>query len=213
MRSNIEQAQMYNPRISGVRYNNVVMTLTGTLVIPNDGPTVWALNGGASDRTVRLPALQYEREVIIANLGTTNVLNVTDSVGAAIVSLPASSVGMYYASTQQWVFLVGPSTGFVVGTTVITVSGPVAATDIEVQVNGAGAVVLTLPNSVTWAASSGWRGLPLSITDISGNAATNNITINPSGGQTISNLASLTIDANYGSFSLRPKSGGGWLWR
>lgn len=210
MRTNLESPRIYEPKVSGLRLNNVVITLTGTLVIPSDAPTVWILNGGAADRTIRLPNLTQDKQVVIANVGTTNVLNVTDSSGTAVTTIPANTTAIFFGGTSRWVWITTSFLNSIV-TTVVTGSGNVLATDVEVQVNSAGATVLTLPLSTTWAASSGWTGLPLSIIDISGNASVNNITVNTSGGQTISGQASSTISNNWGVLQLRPKNGGGWL--
>lgn len=97
--------------------------------------------------------------------------------------------------------------------TVVTATGNVAVTDVVVQTNQIAAIVLTLPNSVTWATQNSKYGLPLSVFDISGNASTNNVTFNTTGGQTISGLASgaLKITTDYGGFRFEPKSGGGWV--
>lgn len=95
--------------------------------------------------------------------------------------------------------------------TVVTATGNVAATSVVVQTNQVAAIVLTLPLSTAWASVNSKYGLPLTIFDISGAASSNNVTINCSGGQTISGLASLTINTDYGGFRLEPKSGGGWV--
>lgn len=210
MRTNLENIRAYEPLISGLRYTNVVLAISQTQVIPNDGPSIWAIDGGAADRTVKLPSLSFDKHIVIANMGTTNNLNVTDSAGVAVATITPLFVGLFFAVRSQWVHLLSQRND-VVTPTVIVASGNVLATDVDVQVNGAGVVVLTLPLSTAWASSSGGRGLPLSIFDISGNASVNNITINTTAGQTISGLASLTINTDYGGFRLRPKSGGGWI--
>jgi len=53
-------------------------------------------------------------------------------------------------------------------------------------------------------------GKALEIKDITGNANANNITINPSGAETIDGLAPMLIDINYGGVTLYPKPAGGW---
>lgn len=211
MRTNLENPRISEARLTGVRHSNVVTVLTGTLVIPADGPTVWVLDGGASDRAIRLPELHNDKQIVIANIGNTNLLNITDSVGVALVTMPAQSLGIFFAGTTRWIWSVGGFSTSGVTTTVLTGSAALLSSDIEVQVNSAGAAVVTLPTAAAWTSSSGARGFPLSIFDISGNASVNNITINPSGGDTISGLASLTIADNYGGWRLRPKSGGGWI--
>lgn len=95
--------------------------------------------------------------------------------------------------------------------TVVTATGNVAATSVIVQTNQAGAITLTLPLSADWATNNSKYGLPLTIFDISGAASINNVTINCSGGQTISGLTSLAINTDYGGFRLEPRSGGGWV--
>lgn len=52
------------------------------------------------------------------------------------------------------------------------------------------------------------NGVPLSIKDISGAAATNNITITPDGAEEIDGLAALVINADYGGYKLNPQTGG-----
>lgn len=95
--------------------------------------------------------------------------------------------------------------------TVVTASGALSTADVVVQTNQSGAIAITLPSSVSWATANSRYGVPLTIMDISGTAAANNVTINFTGGQTASGLSSLLIDASYGSFRLTPKSGGGWI--
>lgn len=79
-----------------------------------------------------------------------------------------------------------------------------AATDTLALVNVAGAVTVNLP------AASGRSGYPITIKDISGNAATNNITINRNGADTIEGKTSIVINNNYGFFKLIPITGG-WI--
>jgi hypothetical protein len=95
--------------------------------------------------------------------------------------------------------------------TVVTATGNVATTTVIEQTNQAAPITRTLPLSAAWAAINSKYGLPLSIFDISGTASSNNVTINCSGGETISGLASLTIGTDYGGYRLEPKSGGGWV--
>lgn len=95
--------------------------------------------------------------------------------------------------------------------TVVNGSTSLATSDVVVQTNQSGAIALTVPSSVSWATENSRYGVPLTIMDISGNASTNNVTINFSGGQTASGLTSLVINSNYGVFRLTPKSGGGWI--
>lgn len=213
MRTNHEHGQFDSPRVSGLRLNNVVLTISATYVIPENGPSVWVIDGGLADRVVRLPTLAQDRMLVVANIGSTNTLNTTDSGGSALIAIPPQSVAMFFASSSRWVWSTDSFSTDVVSITNVVGSGAVLATDVIVHVNGAGVVVLTLPTSASWLSANGGRGLPLEITDISNNASVNNITINPAGAETIGGNASLTINADNGSWQLRPKTAGGWTFR
>ena len=86
-----------------------------------------------------------------------------------------------------------------------------------VTINVNGNVTINLPSAI--AAPQGpqaipgqWALIPIVIVDIGGFASTNTYTINPSGAETISGLASITLGTNYGAFILNPilTSPGGW---
>lgn len=95
------------------------------------------------------------------------------------------------------------------GLQVITTSGvSIASTSVAVQMNLSAAGSAVVPLSTTWRTATG-RTI-LSITDISGSASLNNITINFSGGQTASGQSSLTIASDFGSWSIGPTSTG-WV--
>lgn len=94
--------------------------------------------------------------------------------------------------------------------TVLSGTGVVATSSFVVQTNQSAPITLTLPDAATWATANSKYGLPLSIFDISGNASTNNVTINPAGSDTISGLASLAISTDYGGYRLSPRAGG-WV--
>lgn len=53
-------------------------------------------------------------------------------------------------------------------------------------------------------------GVPLTIKDVGGMASANNITLTPSGGETIDGLASMVIATDYGGVRLYPRSGIGY---
>ena len=78
-----------------------------------------------------------------------------------------------------------------------------------VEVNVAGAVTIILPSCQTPAAGAQAQPRlfalnPITIIDIGGNAAANNITINPAAGDTVMGLASVKIGTNYGGYTLAP---------
>lgn len=66
------------------------------------------------------------------------------------------------------------------------------------------AITISLPTGL----SRG--GAPLQIKDISGNANTNNITLDPQAGETIDGLDPMLIEIDYGGVTLYPKTSGGW---
>lgn len=94
--------------------------------------------------------------------------------------------------------------------TVTTATFIIPSTATEIFVSFAGPVTLTLPDAASWNANNS-LGLPLRIMDISGAAATNNITINRAGADTIDGLTSLTISGNYGAFALRVTPSSNWV--
>lgn len=75
-------------------------------------------------------------------------------------------------------------------------------TDDILRVNFAGAATIYLLASATR------NGKDILIKDTSGNASTNNITIVPSGAETIDGLTSVTINTDFGGFRLSPTAAG-----
>jgi hypothetical protein len=80
-----------------------------------------------------------------------------------------------------------------------------------VEVSVAGSVTITLPPASNPGVPAGampgrYVNNPITIVDVGGNAATNNIVINPAVGETVMGLASIKIQTNYGGFSLLPVS-------
>jgi hypothetical protein len=85
---------------------------------------------------------------------------------------------------------------------------------ITINVNGN--VTINLPSSK--ASVSGPQAIPgqwylelVTIADVGGFASANTYTINPSGAETISGLATIALGSNYGAFLLKPLlETGGW---
>src|SRR6516165_7752995 len=79
-----------------------------------------------------------------------------------------------------------------------------------IEVNVAGAVTIILPSCQFPAAGAQaqprlFANNPITIVDVGGNAATNNITINPNNvSETVMGLASIKIATNYGGYTLQP---------
>lgn len=72
---------------------------------------------------------------------------------------------------------------------------------LEVDTSG-GPVTITLqPGAVR-------NGRTLAIKDITGNGATNNITLQPNGGETVDQLAPFLIRTDFGGVVLNPRAGG-----
>lgn len=85
----------------------------------------------------------------------------------------------------------------------------ILTTDTFIYVNFAGTVALTLPDAAAWLAAHA-NGLPLTIKDISGAAAANNITITRAGADTIDGATNYVIASDYGGVKLRPPAAGSW---
>lgn len=85
-------------------------------------------------------------------------------------------------------------------TTIISTPMTIPATVSEVYFFVGSAASATLPDAATW--SLNFPGFVLLLKDVSGLAATNNITINSAGSNTIDGLTSFKIMSNYGFFSL-----------
>ncbi len=109
----------------------------------------------------------------------------------------------------------GPSLGWIMQQVTaikkVTIGG---TTTIErgitsVEVNVAANTTINLPPSIPY---PGTISNPITITDTGGNAATFPITIVPNLGELIMGLASITIDVEFGSFTLVPDTvTGGWV--
>lgn len=114
---------------------------------------------------------------------------------------------VYYGPTIGWINVYGYPVNVTTAGTYIVVPFPAKPTAISVGdflVNVNGAVTIQLPPAV------GRLGIPISVIDIGGYAAAQNITILPFGAETIMGLPSIAIATNFGSFTLWPLQGGGW---
>lgn len=81
---------------------------------------------------------------------------------------------------------------------------PILTTDVEVGVSTVtSAVSVTLPSAAAWAATTK-NGLDLTILDLTGNAATHNITPTLNGADTFLQGVTPVVTANFGSIRLRP---------
>lgn len=78
---------------------------------------------------------------------------------------------------------------------------PVTATFLAVDTSGG-------PITINLGAASARAGVPLTIKDVTGNAAANNITINRAGADTIEGLTAISVNVDFGGFHLTPRTGG-----
>lgn len=83
----------------------------------------------------------------------------------------------------------------------------IADTVLLVDTSG-GAVTISMPLASARLTSKGYQ--PLIVKDDVGNAATNAITINRAGAETIDGITAYVIDSNYTSVNLQPKAAGGY---
>jgi hypothetical protein len=82
----------------------------------------------------------------------------------------------------------------------------VQTTDSVVLINK----TVAAANSVQLPAANARGGLPVTVKDLKGDGATNNITVLPAGAETIDGLANVPINANYGAYKFWPVTGG-WV--
>lgn len=104
MRANLEDNQARRTRQQSTLYGTVRQTLTGTYVIKDDGPTFHFLDPGGSDRTVQLPVFKSAggQQYWLINLSSTNQLNVVDSLGAAVDTVPLNAAKVVVSSAREW---------------------------------------------------------------------------------------------------------------
>jgi hypothetical protein len=121
-------------------------------------------------------------------------------------------------ANRRWVKeYLGPSIGWIEApaptSTVPTVTASQSPYNVDLSTTlvavgtGGGPVTINLPFAQTLPAISNPRpsaSSAITIVDVGGNAAANNITIVPQAGETIMGLASIKITANYGGFTLQP---------
>jgi hypothetical protein len=119
-------------------------------------------------------------------------------------------------------FYLGPSVGWI--TVPQQAVLPIVATGTYaisrgtnlITINANANVTINLPSSkatpqTPQAIPGQWVLVPITIVDIGGFASANTYTINPSGAETISGLATIRLQSNFGAFLLKPiLETGGW---
>lgn len=119
----------------------------------------------------------------------------------------------------------GPSVGWVASPNVNVVPITAAGTTTIIQgctlvtVNIAGLVTVQLPSARSATVPAGvapgtYLGLPVTVVDVGGHAASFAITILPFGAETIDGLSSITISSAFGRISLYPDiANGKWTYQ
>jgi len=174
----------------------------------NDG--VFVLNNGITlnltncTRPLQVASSSYFQDGPTGNAwnylgGTLNVIRVDST---CLVFSPNTFSGASVESTTNAGYIEG---GWWNKQDVITGSTALNGSHYSVKCNHGAAINVTLPLS-----ASVNVGRIYTIGDITGNAAVNNITILPSGADTINGLGALVINANYGSRTVEAVTGG-WV--
>jgi hypothetical protein len=226
MRSNLENNLAYKLRLQSTQHEITRFNLVGPFVIPPDGSEFQFLDPGASARTVFLPAISPGggQFFMICNLSLTQDLNVVDSFGVAVATVQETQSMIFVSSRTAWSFLaaltaaqialltsIGPiftQISAFTRQTVVGAAAVIAPTDIEVWVNFAGAVTLTMPDAAAWLAAHPFGNL--FIKDISGAASSNNILINRVGTDLMDGASSVSITSDFGGFALRVSAANKW---
>lgn len=211
MRTNLENSLLYQPKIFAAKHNHVALTLIGTYQIPANGPSVYFLNGGSSTRIILLPAISSDagQSILIANTGSTNILDVSDSGGIHIVNLNPGAMGLFASFRTGWASMVSDTTSAVVNQRQVTSSPITVAADDDV-INckiTSGSPTCALPTSASR------LGRSVVFKDIAGNFAAHNLTVTPNGAERIDGLTSVVLATNYQELRLRPANDGvnsGW---
>lgn len=118
-------------------------------------------------------------------------------------------IRQYMGPTIGWVNLPGQSIFPINAAGVYTLTPDITFVPVNVAV---GAVIIILPPSTLPAVPATaqpqlYGNVPLTILDVGGNAASNPITIEPSGSDTIMTETSIVIQTSYGGYTLSPNNG------
>lgn len=126
---NTEHSQTRTPRIFSPTFDTINLTLTGSYTLPQDGAVIHYLDPGASDRDVFLPAIlpQTGQFLIIVNMNTVTELDIKDSGGGVIVSVPPELSAIFFSHKTGWKYLMQTIVPTGIGTG--DVVGPNSATD------------------------------------------------------------------------------------
>lgn len=133
--------------------------------------------------------------------GTTNGGFVYAQTTAAPVTIGTSNIVFVLAGSLSVAKAVTTRTVTTTPVTIVKGDGFVLVDTVTINA----AVAVSLPAAATMTGLS-----PVTIKDLTGGAASHNITITPNGSEKIDGLSSIKITGNYGDFTLKPIATGGW---
>jgi len=177
-----------------VLVKNQTDTTTNGIYIASSGNWTYAQDaGGNTDWTAG--TLVYVQQ------GTVSAGLVYAQTTAAPVTIGTSAI--VFAVQGAISAMPPPATRTVTATPItVTAADQIMLVD-TVTINAAVSVVLPAASTMT-----GLR--PVTIKDLTGGAGAHNITITPNGSEKIDGLSSIKISGNYGAFTIKPITTGGW---
>lgn len=201
--------------VSYVNFDVQAVTLYPYNILTTDFQKILLIDTTAP-RTLNLPAAASPIFFFVkdrSGLAATNNITVVPQPGQTIdgvaankvIKSAADSTGFIFDGVSAWYTIIDPSAGTAAST---PVSYPYTVSFADekkvVLVNSSSPRTITLPNAAT-------HPIWLYIKDATGSAATNNITIVPSGGNTVDGAASFVINKNADSYLFVSNGSNGWL--
>lgn len=129
MRSGLEDNKSYKLNLQSALLGVSRQVLTGDLTIPSDGPLLYFLDPGASDRIVTLPSFARGRTHAVIHIGAASTLIVKDTNGSTIASLLNTEGALFVCSGSEWKYLTYTSTAALDPT---EISSPLGTIDVQV---------------------------------------------------------------------------------
>lgn len=220
MRANLEDNLAKRLRHFSPRYETLTTVLSGSFIVPDDGPVFNFLDPNGANRTVFLPELPDVGGFmyLISNQGLGFDLEVVDADGVSIADLVPSQHGLFFGSPTEWAFIATISEEqitflgeFLAEPEIVT--GDHSVTDeivVAIQKDNPAATAIGLPLLASR------NGKPVSIVDFSTNVVDHTITITPADGTIlgqltwtlVSNAANLAFATFWPSVALN-----GWYMR
>lgn len=200
MRSNLENNLARQLRLFSPSHEILSATLSGSFIVPPDGPTYLFLNPGGATRTVFLPDIPPQGGLLygVINIGSES-LNVVDDLGVAIATVGAGQFGIFTCSFTAWSSLLGLLSTYndllaslLSQPRVVTADFVVGSTDttIAIERSAPTATAGTLPTVASR------NGRPVSVVDWSTSISSHIITLTPNGAETIMRESTWTLASN-----------------